>query len=220
MSVKKGLLVVLLVAVLIGAAIAAAFAFPILKVKSFEVTGAMETSQQAIVEASGIQEGENALRVDAAASAQQVLELPWLKKASVHVSPTGNVAIDVEEATAIAFVSRPDGDHLIDDEGREFVIQPHPIGLLEIIDVEEGDAEAMKAAIDVAKAISPGARPRVVAVSAPAEDEVSTVLDDNRSVFWGTATRLKEKSRTFDGVLTRPEYRFDISGAPIIAAQP
>ena len=78
----------LVVAVVIALAV---YFFPIIRVASFDVQGANNVDTREIEVASGIQKGENLLRIDTAAAAQRIAAVPWVKKVTVERALPGTV---------------------------------------------------------------------------------------------------------------------------------
>lgn len=186
---------------------------PILTVSSFSVKGNEQTSKEDIIAASGIHEGQNMTRIDTHAAASHVVGLPWVTKATVERSWPRTISISVKEAT-VAFYVDDDGDHLFDDNGREFDVSPHPDGALKLDGNTSPDEETARAVAHVAQAVhehAPGIVSDIDHIDAQNENNISLVFKDEKTVKWGTSNNASSKAEATKAVLQREGRVWDVS---------
>lgn len=222
MTKKRALLLALVLLVLAGIAAVVAWFVPVLKASNVEVVGNTVTTVDEVAAAANVPADANLLRVDLPATARQVAQLPWVAsaKASMHLPDT--IEIEVTEHQAVLFVRNADGEHLVDEQGRVFVIDTPPPGTVEVTGTGAGaeDEATLKAVVEVVQALDPMVREQVAQVAAPSALELEFKLHDGRSVYFGSTDNLPDKVALMRTALTRPEANLDVSGAPIIAVRP
>lgn len=220
MSVKKGL--VLIIGILVAAALAfgVCYAFPIFKVSNFEITGQEQSTVSEVEQATGVNVGENLMRVSAQQAAQGVSQLPWVESVSVNTSLPGTVKVAIKEVQAMAYAERSGGDHLIDSSGRAFVIQPAPEGLVKVTGTREDDQQTFEGVIAMINSLDEADRAQIAEVDVPNRLEMTVVTKDGKRIYWGSKDNSRDKAITFGYALDREEPNLDISGAPVIAVRP
>lgn len=219
MSVKKGLMLVVGIIMVAALAFGICYAFPIFKVNNIEVQGLSQSTAEEVEKATGIERGSNLVRVSPQSAAMGVATLPWVESVSVNTSLPGTVNVSVTEVEARAFVQRSDGDHLIDKDGRAFVIQPAPEGLIKITGTNEDDQKTFQGVITVINALDQKVREQVAEIDVPQRDEITIVSKDGQRIYWGSANNSNDKAVTLGYALDREEPNLDISGAPVIAVK-
>ena len=208
---------VVAVCVVIIAAITV-YVAPVFTVSRVNVEGATHANVDDITAATGISMGSNLMRVDTARAADSVISVAWVKKATVSRVLPSTVRVVVEEQTAVAYVTRSDGTHLINDRGQEFVVAPAEIGMLEIVGTPEGvDNSAVYAdVLTVVGVLEPSVRAELARVSAPTRYQISLELLDGRTVYWGSAEQASAKSAATTIVLTRPGTNYNVSAPDLV----
>lgn len=219
MSVKKGLALVLGIIMAAALAFGICYAFPVFKVNHFEIQGLAQSTAKEVEDATGIDRGSNLVRVSPQSAAMGVAKLPWVDSVSVNTSLPGTVNVSITEVEAQAFVQRSDGDHLIDEDGRAFVIQPAPAGLIKITGSNEDDQKAFQGVITLIKALEKDTRDKIVEIDVPRRNEMTIVTKDGKRIYWGSVDNAKDKAITLKYALERGEANLDISGAPVIAVK-
>lgn len=216
---KTNLLIATIVVVVLAVAAIVVWAFPVFKAKNVAVEGNAVATVEEIVAAADIQEEQNLLRVDLGEVARRVTELPWVvtAEASLHLPDT--VDIKVVEHKAMLFVRHDDGEHLIDEQGKEFVIATPPEGTMEVTGAASQDSAALEAAVTAVQALDDGIRAQIASVEAASPLELTFLLHDGRTIYFGSTDHLEDKVVTMRTALTRGEQHLDISGAPIIAVR-
>ncbi|QDZ42916.1 cell division protein FtsQ/DivIB [Corynebacterium sp. sy039] len=219
MSRKK--IVVSLIGILLALGIAGALLWfrPILTVKNFVVDGAVHESKELISQTSGINLGDNLVRVNAHAAASKISELPWVDSASVRISFPNSVAISVVERRVVLFSEHEDGAHLIDQHGRPFSIEQPPIGVPKITGITD-DIKILREAIAIVEGLDEPVRARIVEINAKSAVELTLISDDGKRIYWGSSDNRDAKLAAVAAALSRAEQNVDISGAPMIAVRP
>ena len=152
-------------------------------------------------------------RIDTHAAASHVVGLPWVTKATVERSWPRTISISVKEAT-VAFYVDDDGDHLFDDNGREFDVSPHPDGALKLDGNTSPDEETARAVAHVAQAVhehAPGIVGDIDHIDAQNENNISLVFKDEKTVKWGTSNNASSKAEATKAVLQREGRVWDVS---------
>lgn len=76
------------------------------RVSKIEVVGAVSYSTQEIIEASGVEEGDNLVIIDRSGSASRIkAKLPYVENVAVHRTLPNTVTIEVSESQALAFLA-------------------------------------------------------------------------------------------------------------------
>ena len=184
---------------------------PVLKVGKITVTGSQQTAEEDIVNATGITPGANIVRVDAARAARNVAALPWVERAHVERRFPGTVVVEVTERSAVLYVTRPDGEHLIDATGAPFIIGPPPVGAVEITDTREDDRELFAGVAAVVESLDEPLRAQLARVRAPGPYEITLVLLDGREIYWGAPEDNHDKSRAASAALSREGRVYNVS---------
>lgn len=211
------------VAVLLVCAVIAALAlwtWPILKVDNVEVEGQMRVDPAQIVEASGVKEGTNLVRVDESAAAGGVASLPWVEQATVSRSLPGTVRIRVVEHEAVLF-HREDGQApvLIDAQGRAFLREEPQPGPVEATGQAATDPQTLSAIALVAAALEPGIRDQVARIDAPEAKSLELVLKDGRTIAWGPAENNHDKARAVRAVIGREGEHWDVTNPNLVTVR-
>ena len=129
--------------------------------------------------------------------------------------PNG-VSVEITEHDPVAWVDIDGQPHLIDREGRDFIVAAPPAGAVEIQGVAQ---ERFAQAVEVASSISDVARPRVRALKANGDYTYTLVLDDDRVVQWGAATDNANKALALETVLQLEGHEFNISNPELVTSR-
>ncbi|GAA1474096.1 FtsQ-type POTRA domain-containing protein [Corynebacterium felinum] len=216
----KKIVITALICVLVGAAaFAGAYFYPVLKVQEVVATGQQSTTEEEINAVTAELEGQNLLRVNTEEIARKTSALPWVAKAKVSTKLPNQVVIDIQEHQAVLYAPREDGDHLIDTNGKVFVIDQHPEGAVAVTGTREDDERMYSDIISVLAALGDHNRVHIKEIKAQKAEALSLVLHDGREVYWGSKENSHDKAVAFGVALSRGEQRLDISGAPVIAVR-
>ncbi len=220
---KKVIAIVVAVIVVMVAILAAvAWFVPVLKVSSVEITGATRTDTEVAEELSGINIGDNFLRIDAAAAATAIADMPWVGSVTVNRRLPSTVEIALTEREAIVFVKRPDGDHIIDTEGLPIIIGPPPFGTIEVTGTREEDQDVLPAVIDVVNAINdynPDLKGQIATIDAPDRFDLLLRLNDGREIYWGSSENNHDKAVALSTVIKREGQRWNISSPSMVTVR-
>jgi cell division protein FtsQ len=192
--------VAVVLAVLVG--VGALTRSAVLDVDTITVSGASRADTGSVVAASGISPGTPLIGLDLDAAEAGVRAEPWVLDATVERTWSGAVSIAVVEREPVATVNAGDGGWLLVDGGRRVVassIEPPPLPIVDGVGVASvGDelAPEAQAALDVARALTPALRTRVLVVNGADPDAVELTLQPSGTVRFGPATDLEARVRT------------------------
>lgn len=212
---RKIALAIISLAVLIGVVIGVLWAVPILKVSQVEVQGAVNLPPDEVEAATGIQTGENMLRVNVAAAATSVAESPWVHTVTVARSWPDTITVEITERRAVLYSQEDDGTHLIDAGGVPFAIGEAPAEAVEVA----GDDETLADAAEVVAAVDPAIREQVARVEVPEVAEITFVMTDGRTVFWGANHNNHDKALAMSTVLGQDGQSWNISNPAMVTVR-
>lgn len=208
------------VSLLVLAAIGAAMPFtPMMPVHGVNVDGNAALTPEEVEELTGIAPETPMGRVDVRAAAEGVAGNPWVKSATVKRDWPSTIQVDVEEYTAVAFVALDDGTHLIDAEGKDFLVADPPPGAMELVGPGIEDEEGKRAAVEIAASISDKARGQVEALDARGPYEYVLRLREGRTVVWGAAEDNANKALALESVLQMEGTEFNISNPELVTSR-
>jgi len=102
--------------------ICAALAFALsvfFRVSVIQVEGAVSYTDEEIIEASGIEKGDNLFLVNRSAAISRLFsKLPYVEQASIDRKMPNQIVIHVSESSALAYVSNEDGRWVISRSGK------------------------------------------------------------------------------------------------------
>lgn len=216
MMVRKRILAaVAAILVALVVAVGVVWVFPVLRVSGYEVTGSAHTPQEEIVEATGVEEGDNLVRVDAGRAARGVADLPWVHGATVSRGWPGTLEVAVTERRAVLFTREADGDHLIDEDGVPFIIDVPPEDSVEVT----GEPESFGGIADVVTALPEHIRWIVASVDAPGPHELTLHLHDGRTVYWGASENNHDKALAMQTVIQRGGEHWNVSSPAMVTVR-
>lgn len=212
---KKIAVTIIAAVVLIGAAIALLWAVPILKVGQVEVHGATSLPAEQVATDTGIEPGENMLRVDVAAAANRVAESPWVHTVTVARDWPGTITVDITERSAVLYSDEADGTHLIDAGGTPFAIGEPPAEAVEV----DGEEAMLADTAEVVAAVDPAIREQVERVEVPETAEITFVMTDGRTIFWGANSNNHDKALAMSTVLGQEGQEWNISNPAMVTVR-
>lgn len=193
--------------------------FPILKVSNYEIIGVEQTPQESVVEATGVDEGDNLVRVDATAAASGVVELPWVRAATVSRSWPSTLRVEVTEREALLFIEESDGSYLIDAKGTPFIIGVPPEGAIEVTGVSLDNPDDLSSVASVVDTLPESVRSQVSRVDVPGSFDITFYLWDGRIVYWGADENNQNKAIAMETVLTREGQDWNISNPTMVTVR-
>lgn len=201
----------LLAVLIVGAGLLLYFT-PIMSARATVVTGLTALTEEEIRQAAAVPSGTPLLQVDTDAVAERVASIRRVASARVQREYPSTLRITVEERIPLVVKDYPDGPHLFDKDGVDFVTAPPPPGL-PYIDTEAPGPNnpATEAALEVLTSLPPEVAGQVSRVEAPSVAAITLILFDGRKVVWGTTDRTQEKALKLAALLTQPGQVYDVS---------
>ncbi len=214
-GVIRGLKVLMwsaLIAVLaVGAGLLLYFT-PIMSVRATVITGLAAITEDEVRAAAAVIPGTPLLQVDTDTVAERVASIRRVASARVQREYPSTLRITVQERIPMVVKDYPDGPHLFDRDGVDFVTAPPPPGLPYIDTETPGPSDpATKAGLEVLISLPPEVAGQVSRVEAPSVAAITLILFDGRKVVWGTTDRTQEKALKLAALLTQPGQVYDVS---------
>lgn len=214
---RKQVVVALISVVAVIAVLAVvAWFFPVLKVRNIEVEGNAHLEAETIVEASGIEEGENLLRVATREAATNVVGLQRIREATVNTSWPSTVVINVQERRVVAFMDSPDGILLVDEAGQTFTDGEPPT---QAVRIDAEPDQDLAPVIEVAAALTDFGAEAVEHIAMDGSHAIRLVLHDGRTVFWGTAEDNENKAIALEAAIKMEGEHFNITDPNMITVR-
>ena len=201
--------------VLLAIAGSCVYFIPLVKVKNIEVHGATNADTAQVAEATGISVGENMLRVDSAAAAKNVASVPWVEKVTVSRSWPSTITVDVTEHQPVGYVKDKGTPLAVNEHGQVFLSGAQPEGAVEFRNVKADDAAAIEAAAQAVVALQPQVREQLEYMSVKNAESIELHFREDRTVFWGSADRAREKAEATRVVLLRDGAEWNVSNPAI-----
>lgn len=185
---------------------------PVMSVRETVITGLGVLTEQEVTVAAAIPEGTPLLQVDTDSVAERVATLRRVATARVQREYPSTLRITVVERVPLVVKDFPDGPHLYDKDGVDFVTGPPPPGLPYLDTDTPGPKDpATKAALQVLTSLPPEVAGQVGRIAAPSVAAITLTLIDGRTVVWGTNDRTEEKALKLAALLTQPGRTYDVS---------
>ena len=195
-----------------GGAVYAVYFSEGLSVQGVEVVGEDTVSEDEVLEAAAVPTGGPLATADLGAIKRRVENIDAVLSADVSRSWPHDIRIDVEERVPVAVIDRGGEFRAVDDTGAVFnTYRRAPAGLPRIQAADLNDADALRAAAVVLAALSPEVRVIVDHLEVDGVDEIDLVLDDDRTVRWGSAESSEQKAEVLVALLQQPGTVYDVS---------
>ena len=197
----------------LGVVAVAATRSPLLDVDQVTVAGTTHTSQQAVLQAAGIDHGDALVGVDLGAAAHRVEELPWVDRAKVTRDWPSTVHIRVTERTVAAIVQvSEEKAALVDARGRVLSIEPWAPGnepgggdaplVLTGIEGRVAEGEQLSGEARDALELATALRDRLPGVVASVSTDLDATLVEGGSIRFGSTSQLEAKVTAAQTVLS------------------
>lgn len=208
----KALVWAVLISVLVVGIGLILFFTPLMSVREVVVLGTGEVTREEVVETAAVQPGVPLLQVDTDAVAARVAGIRRVASARVQREYPSALRITIAERIPVATRDFPDGPHVYDRDGVDFISIAPPLHL-PYLDVENPGPNdpPTKAALEVITALDPEIAGQVGRVAAPSVSSVTLTLTDGRVVIWGSTERTPEKAGKLAALLTQPGHTYDVS---------
>lgn len=213
---RRAIAVVIGCITLIAAVVAALPFTPAMPVDAVNVEGAVNLPAEEVEALSGIEAGTPMGRVDVRGAAHRVAGNPWVDSATVKRQWPNAVDITVVEHTPVAWLDQSGEPHLINSEGKDFVVAQPPVGAVQLTGI--GD-EQMREAVEVAAAITDPARPQVRELTTDGGHNFVLKVEGDRTVVWGAAEDNRNKALALETVLQLPGQSFNISNPELVTSR-
>jgi cell division protein FtsQ len=185
---------------------------PVMSVRETVITGLSVLTEDEVSAAAAVPTGTPLLQVDTDAVAERVATLRRVASARVQREYPSTLRITVVERVPLVVKDFPDGPHLYDKDGVDFVTGPPPPGLAYLDTDTPGPKDpATKAALQVLTSLPPEVAGQVSRIAAPSVAAITLTLIDGRTVVWGTNDRTEEKALKLAALLTQPGRTYDVS---------
>jgi cell division protein FtsQ len=188
---------------------------PVLAVRSVKVKGTALLTTADVLAAARVKAGTPLVRLPREQIERRVEALPDVLHAHVTVSYPCTVTVDVTERTAAGYLLIGANKWaLIDETGKRFnTVTVRPAGVLRLdpADSVATDASTLAAMAQVAVTVPAKVRSQLLEFTATGPTEVTLVLKDGRTVFWGGTDQAAEKVRVLIPMLRQPGPVYDIS---------
>lgn len=204
---------------LVAIAVGMLWAFPVLQVSDYEVTGNDRLPDEVVQEATGVVAGENMMRVDVADAAAGVAALPWVRSVTVARQWPSTLGVEVTERQAVLYAGDPDETHLIDETGTPFLIDVPPETAVEITGGGQDDPDVLREVAEVVGAIPDHVLEQVARVDAPSAPDIEFHLHDGRTVYWGANENNHDKALAMETVLTQVGQHWNISAPTMVTVR-
>lgn len=210
--------VVVGVVAVLAAAVAAPFT-PAMPVRSIEVEGVRQLSEEEVAAATNIEEGTPMARVDAHQAASGVAGLAWVKSATVGRDWPSTITVAVDEYVAVAYADTAEGTQLIDTEGEAFTVADPPPGAVRLADSALQDERVRRDAVAIVTSISEEMRGQVASIEARSPYTFVLTLGDERTVVWGASEDNENKARALEAVVHREGSEFNVSNPELVTVR-
>ncbi|WP_375490278.1 cell division protein FtsQ/DivIB [uncultured Jatrophihabitans sp.] len=155
--------------------------------------------------------GTPLVRLDTDAVRRRVQRLPEVASARVTTSFPSTVTITVTDRTAIGYVRSSGKAVLVDRTGKRFRTVRHAASTLPRLVLPHGSATTARAVAAVAASLPRDLLARTSSIQALTPQSITVVLDGDRVVQWGTATRNADKARVLPVLLRRKDLHIDVT---------
>jgi cell division protein FtsQ len=185
---------------------------PLMSARSLVIIGTGAVPSEEVVAAAAVKLGTPLLQINTDQVADRIAGIRRVATARVQREYPSAVRVTITERIPVAFKDFPDGPHLFDRDGVDFVTAPPPPGLAYLDVVNPGPADPpTRSALEVMTALRPEVLAQVSRVAAPSVASITLSLHDGRTVVWGTTDRADEKSEKLTALLTQPGRVYDVS---------
>jgi len=197
-------------------AVVAALPFtPAMPVDDVNVEGAVNLPAEEVKSLSGVETGTPMGRVDVRSAAQDVAANPWVDSVTVKRNWPNAVNVTVVEHTPVAWIDQGGEPHLINSEGKDFVVAQPPVGAVQLVGISE---EQLPKAVEVASAITDVARPQVRELTRDGDHSFVLKIDGDRTVTWGASEDNRNKALALETVLQLDGKTFNISNPELVTS--
>lgn len=201
------------------AVLAAAAPFtPVMPMRTVAVEGNHILSSERVEDLAAIPPETPMGKVNLKDAANGVASDPWVKTVTVSRDWPSTVDIALTEHIAVAFVAESDGAHLIDEEGKDFLVADPPPEAIELVNAPVQDPEAMADVVAIAASISNRARQAIAVIEVQPNNHVLRTVDD-KQITWGASEDNENKSYALEAVLQMEGTEFNIVNPQLVGVK-
>lgn len=199
----------LLAIALLGFLVWVAFFSPLLDVHRVKLVGSKHTSNEEVLEATGI-EGDNLLLISTGSLEEDIRALPWVATAKIDRILPDTVRVTIRERRAAFVIEGLQGTWTVDASGH--VLQKGRAGRLPVLQAavtgtlvpgEQVDDDGARAVLRMWRSLPPRLRSDVVAIFAPSAERISFSLSNRTLIRYGSAHMVGAKRRVLVALLGR-----------------
>ncbi|QEW00288.1 FtsQ-type POTRA domain-containing protein [Microbacterium caowuchunii] len=193
---------VLLTVATVGAAYS-----PLFAVQRIQVVGNQQLGADEVAAALEGQVGTPLAAIDESAVKAALVQFPLVESYTLEARPPHDLIVRIVERTPIGVLSSASGYTLVDAAGVALATTPDAPEGHPLLDVTGGTgSRAFEAAGTVMRALPPGLRGQVTAVTASTADDVTLTMGaTNTRVVWGSAEESSLKALLLEKIMvTRP----------------
>lgn len=193
------------------------FGSGLFSVDRVEIRGVTFTDSEKVTQAAAVPDGVSLLSVNTDEVADRVAELPEVEMVTVSRDWPHAIVIDITERTAHLAVPADDGFILVDRSGVAFrTVEEAPADtVLVTLDDPGRHDPATVAVLTVLSSLTGQLEDLLVEVDAEAPTRITLLLSDERTIFWGDASRSDRKAEVATALLGMPEQHFDVSAPDV-----
>ncbi|GIJ77768.1 cell division protein FtsQ [Micromonospora phaseoli] len=187
-------------------------------VREVRVEGAELVTAVQVRDAAGVTDNAPLARIDLAELADRIGALPPVERVTVTRDWPDALVVRLTERTGVAVVPGGEQFVVLDAAGVVFRTVPQrPDGLPLVRLATPGpDDPDTRAGLDVLGVLTPQLREQLVEVTVEGLARISLRLRDDRTVFWGDATRGADKARVATALLDQDAARIDVSAPDVV----
>lgn len=202
----------------VAALVAIAPFTPVMGVKEVAVEGNRTLSTEQVRDLTGIAPDTPMGRVNVTDAAHRVASDPWVKTVTVARNWPNTIDVALEEHVAVAYLRQSDGAHLIDREGKDFLVAEQPAGAVELVGASADNEQAMADAVDIASSISDEARAEIAVIEVGPFNHVLKT-HDGRTIYWGASEDNQNKAYALEAVLQMEGEEFNITNPQLVTSK-
>ena len=185
---------------------------PLMSVRRIEIIGADHLSGEQLHEVINVQLHTPLMQVKTARIADRIASLPPVEKVTVQCRYPSTLRVIITERTPVAMKDFPDGIHLFDRDGVDFLTVEPPVDLpyLGVDNPSPVDATTI-GALKVLTTLTQQGIEGIGRIDASSLASITLHLSDGKTIIWGSAERTPEKAHKLAALLTQPGTVYDLS---------
>lgn len=192
----------------------ALYFLPVLSVRDITVTGAETVSEEQVIDQVQVASGTPLLQVDANAVANRIAGIPEISEVTVRREYPSTLAVEIVQREALVTVELDGTEHLVDARGVNFGqgVAPEDTPRLEISDDVRDELPGLVPELaEVFGAAREFAQLHIVEARIDSPDDFELVLEDGRTIEWGSPEDNRAKAEALSVVLSQPGEIWNVS---------